>query len=683
LSVENEYSAAPPKQVLKLSWKQNEDTLTDSNEVYYIYRWTNHSDYLKDTLLPQLNPHRAGVVAHMPGEERGYFVDDGPGAPTMPQDAGKTYWYTVRVKERSACDGNLSPHSGPAFGVLRDRVGPDGPNGGLSINCCRPDVDMGKNIEVGLAGADPNRAYYRPYCDRLNPGIEWAEFYVFAPGTSNLISRLDYFGNQSRVAADFSLSRATALSTQMVFYCRVGTYGGKVSVFRVSTTGVPPAGYVRQVVFTADLDCEQVLLTGKRDPCDAHEPNPPGNTGTNDCIELLLNLAAGTKEVKIYRRIDFGPLMMINQISTNGPVLTVKDCTIAASPGEVCYFAQAFDEHGNGSPMVPVGTCIKFSGTTPLPAPVLSPLSAEGNGANPLMNISWASAPYGVERFEVSIAIEGSSMTPADFKPILSTLVRVDSDVDFKSKGVDKNDDFSVYHTPTVGVFYDGQSSALIPIQLFKRYYVYIRAIGKDGQTSARSNVEEFIWSEPDYEAPMVPWPDRPLPDVIEPFHPRLVATNLQNQLYPVGIRIGEHLPIAGFTSPTNGRPMLKGFVNPTNYLFATNGQAVLPLALYRMQVPDSDFPTVSKDLVQVSPLMEKIAYQQTSVAPHGPVTIIHDPFVMALPTGVPGAVGARYDLYLLDTQPLIQGARYRYYLVRFGENREIEAVIPTNEVEL
>ena len=52
--------------------------------------------------------------------------------------------------------------------------------------------------------------------------------------------------------------------------------------------------------------------------------------------------------------------------------------------------------------------------------------------------------------------------------------------------------------------------------------------------------------------------------------------------------------------------------------------------------------------------------------------------------TGIPGAGASPvHGMYLLDTQPVVLGARYRYLLVRFKEDREIDQVIPTNEVEV
>ncbi|MCX6905039.1 MAG: hypothetical protein NTW03_16475 [Verrucomicrobia bacterium] len=37
--------------------------------------------------------------------------------------------------------------------------------------------------------------------------------------------------------------------------------------------------------------------------------------------------------------------------------------------------------------------------------------------------------------------------------------------------------------------------------------------------------------------------------------------------------------------------------------------------------------------------------------------------------------------VWVLDTQPQISGATYKYLMVRLGANREIEEIIPTNPV--
>ena len=64
------------------------------------------------------------------------------------------------------------------------------------------------------------------------------------------------------------------------------------------------------------------------------------------------------------------------------------------------------------------------------------------------------------------------------------------------------------------------------------------------------------------------------------------------------------------------------------------------------------------------------------------------DPFIdvysaslLDIPVG--GSSVARNAIVLLDTQPVVLGARYRYLLVRFGEDREITDVVVTPPVDV
>ena len=46
-------------------------------------------------------------------------------------------------------------------------------------------------------------------------------------------------------------------------------------------------------------------------------------------------------------------------------------------------------------------------------------------------------------------------------------------------------------------------------------------------------------------------------------------------------------------------------------------------------------------------------------------------------------AANLDHDILLLDRQPIIKGARYKYLLVRFTPGKEIERVIVTNTVDV
>jgi len=116
---------------------------------------------------------------------------------------------------------------------------------------------------------------------------------------------------------------------------------------------------------------------------------------------------------------------------------------------------------------------------------------------------------------------------------------------------------------------------------------------------------------------------------------------------------------------------------NPMDFLFPNTlipEQTAMPFVVYRYQIPSQLFPNVSGDVVQVTPLMETIAYGVNDV------TTIFDPYV---------AVDRDYDygvwgLYVMDTQPVVRYASYQYLLVRFDEEtKEMDRVIPAGTITI
>ena len=103
-------------------------------------------------------------------------------------------------------------------------------------------------------------------------------------------------------------------------------------------------------------------------------------------------------------------------------------------------------------------------------------------------------------------------------------------------------------------------------------------------------------------------------------------------------------------------------------------------MVLYRVQVPSLKFPTVPGDIVQCGPMMEQIAQSESRGE-----TLVSDPFILPLhmnDTGLARTLpGSDHDIMLLDRQPVIKGAKYKYLLVRFADSKEIDRVIVTNEV--
>jgi hypothetical protein len=174
------------------------------------------------------------------------------------------------------------------------------------------------------------------------------------------------------------------------------------------------------------------------------------------------------------------------------------------------------------------------------------------------------------------------------------------------------------------------------------RYAVFIKAVGKDGSVGPRSNVESFAWNTTNAPATNVPWPDRPLPAVTLTNFPgvmaRLFTTNdfifsafPQQAFEGVGIRVGElFMPQFPF-GQTN---VIAGSEDPSEHVYrsARDFRSLFPLVVYRVQVENEDYPEVSGDIVQVTPLMEQIAFDRAPVAGGAQAVFVHDPFIRLIP---------------------------------------------------
>jgi hypothetical protein len=111
-----------------------------------------------------------------------------------------------------------------------------------------------------------------------------------------------------------------------------------------------------------------------------------------------------------------------------------------------------------------------------------------------------------------------------------------------------------------------------------------------------------------------------------------------------------------------------------------------LPLVVYRAQETNSLFPgKVSGDIVQVTPMMDRIAFRFETDPNLGVGAVIYDPFIDVLrgdQVGMPPGATVRNALVLLDTQPVILGA-LSLCPRPFRTDGEIAEVIPTAPVEV
>ena len=713
-TVANHYAfiGGSTQQHLKVTWtpvvQPGDDTVIAG---YHVYRWRAPGDVSRFEQNPAVNRISA-LIPHVDGQAEYTFIDTGGGAPTVPADLDKTFWYTVRAVDAGSCDGgNLSANSAPAFGVLRDREGPPAPSGGGPfILCCQPEIQPDKpRDETRDITPDPAIVRFELAATRRDDAIAWAEFWISHNGgvSSNYVGRFRFADGSATLTHPLNVPRRL-LGDQpiQVVYSRVGDIAGHVSrQDSIRDAGLPERSEVRVFPFLAFSECERIAYDEKaiRSGCTTHYPRPPKPPGATEDpdevgVVVFLPLTPTTREFRLYRRVDFGPLTLVKQGQANYDAVTnlvveIPDNDMPASSGHLCYYGQLFDEHGNQSPLTQLGLCLPIH--LPTAKPLLAPLEAAGTDNAPRMRIRWFCPSAGIERFQVWLGVVGETPTPS-LGTVLSSNLAPGLNLEtfgFLSANppIPQMVDFGTYLTPKPGLdFGDGATFEVdVPIAQGKRYVVRVRTVTKGGATGATSNTEAFLWQPPPAAVgPQVPWPARPLPSVTL-FDLRIAPVRVKDNtpLDTVGIRIGTFRREDILTTKEGEREviLLRDTANPLEFVYTNQyAEPLLPsVVLYRYQLPSTGFPQVSGDMVQVSPLMESIASATVIVPNLGNFTRVHDPFIhLSRPLGDNNATGFA-EMYLLDTQPLVLGARYAYLLVRFNAGGEVVQVIPTTFIDV
>jgi hypothetical protein len=324
---------------------------------------------------------------------------------------------------------------------------------------------------------------------------------------------------------------------------------------------------------------------------------------------------------------------------------------------------------------------------------VLHAIKSAGSITNqPSMKMKWFCATPGVERFELALAVDDGGI-PATFSTNSYPLESGNSNLlQVVVAGVTNDLYFGFYRTGRIGTKFGTAGSPsftlLAPVQLDRTYTLMLRAIGPAGIAGPWSNVQTFRWNTVPDDGPQVPWPARPLPAVQQStFHTNLTAAYLADSEYQdlfgedyVGVRIGE-IPSSDVSDASKPfeRPLTVAY-DPEVFLYtnaADTAHTAFPCVLYRYQVANELYQTVSGDVAQVSPLMENIAWGKDGSGN----TVIYDPFVLITR---PREYSDPWGIYLLDTQPVVRGATYQYLLLRFNEQtREIDRIIPAGTVTI
>ena len=707
IKVDNDYNyqGGTPHHHLRVVWDQAVNSPTNDEKIvrYWIYRWTNANEVLHKQL--NISNNLIAKVDHVAFAPRNSYLDNGPSSPT-PANAARTYWYTVRAEDMGACGPNLSPHSAPVPGTLRDRVGPPAPTGWISNVCLTPLMFVTTN---GLTPGQPQDGFFDVRVDgtRFSTRISWMEFTLEVRQsatnalTSNISARIYFAANASNLVWNTKVSGIYE-SRDIRVYARCGSTDGKISNLAASPfVDLNKLGANDDKRF--NFRALATMIPDRREECpDRHTPSNPD--GTINPVDIGVIPALGTKELRYYRRVDDGPLTLICQFKVTN-IFQFYNCSDDSfpSPGSViCWYVQAYDEHGNPSPLVKLGCSTILSLGGP-PKPMLAPIQPIGDENSPGMTLRWFCPPAGVRRFEVYIG--GVPEQLPDNPSPLGLLVATPGEplqqhlVPKTIKLFDipalQTVSFKKFITPVIGhgsTFGNGAEFTVpVSIKTGVRYYAFVKAVGLDDAAGESSNTENFFWKPPPTNAvPTVPWPARPLPNVGNSFNFAFLAqyqTNVQTGFTGATVLVGLSFDPQYLNAPTARPQRLNNVTNNYEPMSAlavnTNGSSIFPLVLYRYQVTNASFQEVSGDIVQCSPMMEEIAYQRTVT--NGLDLIIRDPFINYSKISV--ILNDREIGYLLthliDTTPVMRAARYKYLLVRFAPNGEIAEVIPTNEIEV
>ena len=682
----SDYVGGARVQWLEVSW---DPPATNSDvAAYYVYRFDSIAQMQSNAVFATSN-RISGAIVPTPGSAaRLRYEDHGLGT----NDYGVTYWYTVRAEDNAAGGANLSPNSGPVYGVLRDWEGPH-PSTGATIYIQVESLVCTFRGQVATKLQPPYNMELN--CTRPAPDsrIAWAEFAYYTGGyqdpgsetNATPLGRFYFRGKETKVSWPTTLDGD--LDNRVTIFCRVGSFDGGKSDYDHTTLTIPSS---EEGVFGVEFEGTESYSTVPGTIGAGPHDWGPGPIITNVTVQIPPTLSAET--YRLYRRVDGGRMTLIAQGEMDSILgALVEDITGGTvNGGTICYYYQLFDANGNASPLMKIG-CIVTKPRADLPAPMLNPVEPFGEAAvHPGLQLEWFCPAQAVERFEVAVAVDQHALPTtfgSDLRPLEGSTTNY---LDVVVNGATNTLGFGFYRTGRIGGNFGSSTDTLFSVSadavLNEDYTFMVRAVGAGGVTGPWSNIETFRWSDVPGDRPQVPWPTRPLPLVQKtPFNEKVVLDYLIDTNYynlfsrsGVGIRIGELSPEVDPPEATKEGVQITGSYEPMDFLYENAdepGTTAFPCVLYRYQVANSFFTSVSGDVVQVSPLMEQIAYDKG-----GGNTYIRDPFI---------AVTRRrsgsdpWGLFLIDTQPVLRGATYQYLLVRFGADKEIERVIPIGSITI
>ncbi len=438
-----------------------------------------------------------------------------------------------------------------------------------------------------------------------------------------------------------------------------------------------------------------------------------------------------SREYRLYRRADDGPATLMAQGNTtfdplhSSRTIVIPDNVMPPSAAHLCYYVQMLDEHGNGSPLALLGC--HYARPAVLPRPVLAEPKSIGDNSHPQVLLNWFCPVAGVHRFQINIHRDDQTASgqPTGLTGIqLSRRLAYNTHKSYAGLSL-QNKRYLLFDeaqlTPPVGPdFGPGpQFSLTADVVAGGTYTISVAAVDEHDQAHPASDAQTFTWKMVPTNILTVPWPARPLPAVThfdddDAFsYSRVAAVILRDvdlgidPRYPVGIRIGD---LTSFTLQSYNYPVFNVYStnffsyypitspqrDPSQFLFARNsrnpelnGQLLLPIVVYRQQITNSVFSKVSGNLIQVTPLLERLAwgFSPHILGTHGPpdTTTVYDPLIAATreSVGQGNSISLGYFLYLRDQQPVMLGASYHYYVVRFNAKHEVAETIDAGSITI
>jgi hypothetical protein len=469
--------------------------------------------------------------------------------------------------------------------------------------------------------------------------------------------------------------------------------------------------------------------------------------GTVQPLRIRLLFASNNiGEYRILRSVDDQEPSLIAQgdgsaLPVNAADIIRADDSIPATASTVRYFGQTFNRAGIGSALIPLGDRVIIARKNNV-VPTLKAPRAIGTSMNPQVRLEWFCPSAGLERFEVLIQPKVSSAAPTP--PLAGSLHQRSIPANTLRMVAEANSVTKVFSqakrsglTAPIGRGLADGPEFFIEQSVIagQAYTISIKSISNANVKSSPSREYTFTWSTPPAPVapgpePMVAWPARTIPSVTtwsQMMQATLLASIVSPGTYaenPVGVRIGRigycHVNLSSAVvvysdTQNTGRQYCRVSLNrfrnyrglePESYLLARGaefndpiyslGQSdsqlspsaldrMLPIVLYRQQISNARFPNVSGDVIQVSPLIEKIAHLKNV---SDGLLYLRDPYI-----GVTSHVESfsalhstpsYLDLHLLDTRPVSKGATYHYTIVRLDSvDGEVAEVIDAGNLTI